>query len=235
MQKRTLNLGPNRQLVTITGVVVVGLHLALLLLWLLDWRMEDVPKRPDIDIELTAPTPVESGTPAPAAPPAPTVPTSPKVPVTPPPPQPAPAPEATKPSTPSVPAPAPTEASAQPVSAPSPPAPSPAPVQRGADALPSALTVDADYKAADLNNPKPLYPLTAVRQEAQGRVLLLVEVLADGRAGRVTLEKTSGHAILDASAMNTVRLWQFKPAVKDGVFYAQTIRVPIDFNLKDSR
>jgi outer membrane biosynthesis protein TonB len=32
--------------------------------------------------------------------------------------------------------------------------------------------------------------------------------------------------------MNTVRLWQFIPARKDGVFYAQTIRVPVDFNLK---
>lgn len=97
------------------------------------------------------------------------------------------------------------------------------------------MTADADYKAAEWNNPKPLYPLTAVRQEAQGRVLLLVEVLPNGRAGRVTLEKTSGHAILDASAMKTVRLWQFKPAVKDGVFYVQTIRVPIDFNLTGSR
>lgn len=97
------------------------------------------------------------------------------------------------------------------------------------------MTADADYKATEWNNPKPLYPLTAVRQEAQGRVLLLVEVLPNGRAGRVTLEKTSGHAILDASAMKTVRLWQFKPAVKDGVFYVQTIRVPIDFNLTGSR
>lgn len=97
------------------------------------------------------------------------------------------------------------------------------------------MTSDADYKAPELNNPKPLYPLTAVRQEAQGRVLLLVEVTADGRAGRITLEKSSGHAILDASAMNTVRLWQFIPARKDGVFQTQTIRVPIDFKLNESR
>ena len=224
MQNRTLNLGPNRRLVTITGVVVVGLHLALLLLWLFDGHIKDVPKRPDIDIELTAPAPVQSETqapPAPVAPPAPAV-QPPEVPVAPKPPPPQ--PSDTAPVVPSEPTPAP-------------PSTQPAPAATGgqADVLPSAMTADADYKAAELNNPKPLYPLTAVRQEAQGRVLLLVEVLADGRAGRVTLEKTSGHAILDASAMNTVRLWQFKPAVKDGVFYTQTIRVPIDFNLKDRR
>ena len=225
MQKRTLNLGPNRRLVTITGVVVVGLHLALLLLWLFDWRMEEASKRPDINIELTAPAPVQSDTqapPAPVAPPVPAVQPPPEVPVTPKPPPPH--PSDTAPVVPSEPTPAPPPAAA-----------APAPTGGQADVLPSALTADADYKAAELNNPKPLYPLTAVRQEAQGRVLLLVEVLADGRAGRVTLEKTSGHAILDASAMNTVRLWQFIPAREDGVFVTQTIRVPIDFNLKDSR
>lgn len=228
MQKRTLNLGPNRRLVTITGVVVVGLHMALLLLWLFDWRMEEVSKRPDINIELTTPAPVQSETqapPAPAAPPAPPAVQPPEAPVAPKPPP----PQATEaaPVVPSEPTPAPT---------PAPSAPS-APAATGgqADVLPSAMTADADYKAAELNNPKPLYPLTAVRQEAQGRVLLLVEVLPDGRAGRVTLEKTSGHAILDASAMNTVRLWQFIPARKEGVFVTQTIRVPIDFNLKDRR
>lgn len=224
MQKRTLNLGPNRRLVTITGVVVVGLHMALLLLWLFDGYMKDVPKRPDIDIELTAPAPVQSETQAPTAPVAPPAPAVQPLEVPAAPKAPPPQPSDTAPVVPSEPTPA------------APPAqPAPATTGGQADVLPSAMTADADYKAAELNNPKPLYPLTAVRQEAQGRVLLLVEVLADGRAGRVTLEKTSGHAILDASAMNTVRLWQFKPAVKDGVFYTQTIRVPIDFNLKDSR
>jgi protein TonB len=217
MDRTPLNLGPNRRLLSITAFVVVGLHVLVLLLWRFDWRTEDIQPRPDLDIELSTPAAVTAATPAPAEPPA-------AAPVTPP----APIPLLTAPPEPT----APTNA------APAPSAPAKteprdtAPVVSDADVLPSALTAEADYKAAELNNPKPLYPLTAVRQGLQGRVLLMVEVQADGRAGRVTIEKSSGHAILDASAMNTVRMWQFIPARKDGVFHAQSIRVPIDFNLK---
>lgn len=130
------------------------------------------------------------------------------------------------------------------------PAPAPAPVQAQAQAAapssgpaPAAESVmpastrstDADYKAAYLKNPRPAYPLLAIRQGAQGQVLLLVEVLTDGRAGRIELEKSSGHAALDAAAINAVRAWRFTPARKDGLLAAQTVSIPIQFNLKDER
>jgi protein TonB len=99
----------------------------------------------------------------------------------------------------------------------------------------TARNTDADYKAAYLNNPRPAYPLLAIRQGAQGQVLLLVEVLPDGRAGRIELEKLSGHAMLDAAAMNAVRAWRFTPARKDGLLTSQTVRIPIHFNLKEER
>lgn len=99
----------------------------------------------------------------------------------------------------------------------------------------STRSTDADYKAAYLNNPTPAYPLLAIRQGAQGQVLLLVEVLTDGRAGRIDLEKSSGHAALDAAAINAVRAWRFTPARKDGLLAAQTVSIPIQFNLKDER
>ena len=99
----------------------------------------------------------------------------------------------------------------------------------------STRSTDADYKAAYLNNPRPAYPLLAIRQGAQGQVLLLVDVLTDGRAGRIELEKSSGHAALDAAAINAVRAWRFTPARKDGLLAAQTVSIPIQFNLKDER
>lgn len=135
-------------------------------------------------------------------------------------------------------APAPAQAAAQvPAQAATPAAaPSSGPAPAAESVMPaSTRSTDADYKAAYLNNPRPAYPLLAIRQGAQGQVLLLVEVLTDGRAGRIELEKSSGHAALDAAAINAVRAWRFTPARKDGLLAAQTVSIPIQFNLKDER
>ena len=114
--------------------------------------------------------------------------------------------------------------------------PSSAPAPAAESVMPaSSRSTDADYKAAYLNNPRPAYPLLAIRQGAQGQVLLLVEVLTDGRAGRIDLEKSSGHAALDAAAINAVRAWRFTPARQDGLLATQTVSIPIQFNLKDER
>ena len=135
-------------------------------------------------------------------------------------------------------APAPAQAAAQvPAQAATPAAaPSSGPAPAAESVMPaSTRSTDADYKAAYLKNPRPAYPLLAIRQGAQGQVLLLVDVLTDGRAGRIELEKSSGHAALDAAAINAVRAWRFTPARKDGLLAAQTVSIPIQFNLKDER
>lgn len=95
----------------------------------------------------------------------------------------------------------------------------------------NAPVVDADYKAAYLNNPKPPYPAQAYRMRVQGKVILLVEVLPSGQAGRVSLEVSSGNELLDKSALETVKKWHFSPAKKDGVVIPQIVKVPISFNL----
>jgi protein TonB len=96
----------------------------------------------------------------------------------------------------------------------------------------NAQTLDADYKAAYLKNPKPPYPPLAVKMRLEGKVTLRAEVLPDGKAGRVAIESSSGHEILDQSALQTVKQWQFTPARKDGVIIPQVVRIPINFNLK---
>ncbi len=96
----------------------------------------------------------------------------------------------------------------------------------------NAQTVDADYKATYLNNPKPPYPPLAIRMGLEGKVTLLAEVMPDGKAGRVAIETSSGHQMLDQSALQTVKHWQFSPARKDGVIISQVVRIPITFNLK---
>jgi protein TonB len=66
----------------------------------------------------------------------------------------------------------------------------------------------------------------------EGKVGIVAEVLPSGKAGRVRLESSSGHDLLDQSALETVKQWQFTPATKDGVIVTQVVRIPINFNLK---
>ena len=96
----------------------------------------------------------------------------------------------------------------------------------------AAPTSDADYKASYLKNPKPPYPPLAVKMRLEGKVSVLAEVLPSGRAGKVAIESSSGHDLLDKSALQTIKEWQFTPARKDGVIITQVVRIPINFNLK---
>jgi TonB family protein len=84
-------------------------------------------------------------------------------------------------------------------------------------------------------NPAPTYPARALRQRVQGTVLLAVQVLASGQTGEIKLESSSGSALLDEAAINTVRTWQFRPAVTNGKPVAQWINVPITFQIQDRR
>jgi periplasmic protein TonB len=107
------------------------------------------------------------------------------------------------------------------------------PVAPSSGGVAAAPTADADYKAAYLQNPKPPYPPLAFRARIEGKVTLLAEVLPDGRAGQVRILESSGHDLLDQSAMSTVKKWKFTPARKDGVIITQAVRIPITFSLKN--
>ena len=233
------DLSPRPSLLIALSLLVLAAHVGLLLVWLKYASVEPVIRRPDMRLEFLTPAPVSAQANAKLQPPS--EPSKDKL-----------ASEAVQnlPATvsamapvqvqPPVPTPAAAQTSAQaaalaatPVAAPAAAQPS-APTPAKEPGMPAtARNTDADYKAAYLNNPRPAYPLLAIRQGAQGEVLLLVEVLPDGRAGRIELEKFSGHAMLDAAAMNAVRAWRFTPARKDGLLTTQTVRIPIHFNLKE--
>jgi periplasmic protein TonB len=260
-----MDLAPKRALVLGAGVLVVAAHAFALWLWVKAETPPEVVKRPDLSIEFYTPPPVRAVAasavpstpppkkPAPAPAPARVAPAPVPPPVTTAQPvqkvsplaeRPEPLKQAlvqqakpTEPAAQEAPNTAPSDL-ALPLEQPAtteatPAAPATAAVQE--PVMATAATVDADYKAAYLNNPKPPYPRVAMRKRAEGQVILLAQVLPDGRAGAVRLERSSGHAILDAAAMNTVRLWRFTPARKDGVFLTQTVRIPIDFKLQEGR
>ena len=99
---------------------------------------------------------------------------------------------------------------------------------------PVQLDTEPDYRADYLNNPRPPYPMVARRMGYHGKVILNVEVLAEGKAGQVLLQQSCGHDILDNAALQTVKTWRFTPARRFGQPVTQWFLVPIKFSLEDN-
>ncbi len=82
-----------------------------------------------------------------------------------------------------------------------------------------------------LNNPEPPYPISSRENGEQGRVLLNACVTQEGGIYSLELSKTSGYPALDRSALNTVRLWKFNPAMRNHQPTPACYRLPINFVL----
>jgi len=110
----------------------------------------------------------------------------------------------------------------------------PAPTAPPTPTAPTApvAVVPPRFDAAYLSNPLPPYPSAAKRMGEEGRVLLRVQVGADGRPTDVTVVKSCGFPRLDESARDTVlRSWRFVPARQGDQPVAGAVKVPIDFTL----
>ncbi|MDD2767726.1 MAG: energy transducer TonB [Methylococcus sp.] len=191
----------------------------------------------EVALEMIQPAPKPA---EPAASPAPPAPTAPPKPVEPPKPKPKPVvkpkPAVTKPK------PLPvqpdrslgdTAAKSEPASAP-PPVPSSSARADGAaggSGEAAAPPTPASFNANYLHNPLPEYPAFAKKQKWQGRVTMKVHVLPTGLPAEVELQSSSGHDILDESAIETVRRWRFVPATKGGKPVASWVVVPLEFSL----
>lgn len=113
---------------------------------------------------------------------------------------------------------------------PTPPAP-PAPPARPTPEAPPAV-VAARFDAAYLNNPAPAYPPLSRRMREEGKVMLRVQVTAEGLPAQVDLAESSGFARLDAAAREAVQRWRFVPAKQGGQPVAAAVIVPIVFKLE---
>ncbi len=195
--------------------------------------------------------------PPPPAPPPP----APQATVTPPqPPAPAPPPPAPTPAPIMAPAPPTPEAPpAPPLPLPPPPAP-PAPVlrpefaarpvprqrfERRAISAPSArpaavgalapraagIVLPARPVAGYASQCQPAYPDIARRRGEQGRVLLRVQVSAQGTVLSAGVAASSGFIRLDEAATQAVRSCRFIPASRDGIPIQGAAEVPFDFRL----
>ena len=212
---------------------VIAAHAALLLLIGTTHRAAPPPPLPTIEVALLLPQsrpepPPPASKPqtikVPASKPAPTKP--PRVP-TPPPEAATPAIEATT-STVAPTAAAPAATTAAPSSGPTSATAAGVSGQGEARDTISRARFDADY----LHNPAPPYPPQARRMNEEGKVILRVEVSAEGRAENIEIKTSSGSARLDESALRTVRSWRFIPAKRGETAVSSWVQVPIIFKLE---
>lgn len=78
---------------------------------------------------------------------------------------------------------------------------------------------------------RPTYPRVAREQGWEGVVILRLEILADGSIGSIEPRQTSGHQLLDESAIQAVRQWRFRPAKEGEIPVPSIVDLPIKFDL----
>jgi protein TonB len=101
---------------------------------------------------------------------------------------------------------------------------------------PAAVGATVDELPKKLpRNPAPQYPAAAYTAGQEGVVLVRVQVSAEGAVADVRLEESCGFALLDQSALATVRHWRFSPARRAGLAVAHEILVPVRFQLAARR
>lgn len=94
----------------------------------------------------------------------------------------------------------------------------------------AVITVKASPLYAE--NPKPVYPALAHRQNLQGTVILSVLVSKEGHVEKLKIHTGSGHTLLDASAMKSVKSWRFLPGIEADRPVAMEVLVPVHYKLR---
>ncbi|MGB5422463.1 MAG: energy transducer TonB [Desulfobacterales bacterium] len=117
------------------------------------------------------------------------------------------------------------------------------PPQEGTTAFDMAITGPVSSQPAPLSvleaalpeyskNPPISYPKRARRKGYEGTVVLEVLVNRNGQVDDLRILASSGYAILDRSAVNSVKSWSFKPAKKGKDAVDMWVKVPVRFKLE---
>lgn len=81
------------------------------------------------------------------------------------------------------------------------------------------------------SNPKPDYPRLARQNRWEGVVQLRALISAAGEVETLFVENSSGHQLLDRSAVDGVRRWRFIPARRGDSQVSCEVRIPVAFRL----
>lgn len=97
-----------------------------------------------------------------------------------------------------------------------------------------AKSATADTRESMPDNMKgdvPPYPQAAVEQRLSGKVILLVEVAADGSVVDVQVEHSEPVGVFDAAVLRAAKQWKFTPSYENGKAVAGRVRVPVQFEI----
>lgn len=100
----------------------------------------------------------------------------------------------------------------------------------GCDTPPPAPTIPATAVKA-IDAPPPEYPLDLACDGIGGKVELMITVGPQGTVTRADMQRSSGQAALDNSALEAVRTWRFRAATFNGQPVETQVAVPITFNV----
>ncbi len=82
---------------------------------------------------------------------------------------------------------------------------------------------------------KPKYPRQARKMGWEGTTLLRVLVNQKGKTKFIEISRSSGFATLDKAAMKAVKRWRFHPARSGMEAVESWVKIPIVFNLEESK
>jgi len=91
------------------------------------------------------------------------------------------------------------------------------------------LSVEVPPELLRLDSPVIVYPSLAQRRGQEGTVLCRLTIDAQGRVTKALLETSSGHAILDETALAGVLLWRYRPGTREGVAAEMDVLQQVDF------
>lgn len=100
-----------------------------------------------------------------------------------------------------------------------------------ARAVQTAKAVYSESEVSVLNKPMPSYPRAAMQRKMQGTVELLVGVNESGSATAVKVSRSSGHDLLDKTAVKTAYGIRLKPFKVNGVAIPIQVKIQYQFKL----
>ena len=105
--------------------------------------------------------------------------------------------------------------------------------QRQAGKLTARERVDALVDAGSFDEVGMFAAHRSTQFGMEGKVLLKVEILADGSAGTVEIVEKSPFPQLDELAREKVRTWRFVPARQGNKPIDSSMTIPVEFRLTD--